>query len=58
MTCPICQGIGFKDGKFCICIGPPQGVEKDDSFNDLFSEQATTDFLKDIFGMTDKGREK
>ncbi len=29
--CPICQGLGFKDGKICSCIGkkddPPQVVK-------------------------------
>jgi hypothetical protein len=53
--CPVCKGLGFKEGKICICITGKKDVETPDFLKTLFG---TPDHVSDIFGIFDKKEDK
>jgi hypothetical protein len=52
--CPVCKGLGFKEGKICICITEDKS-ETPDFLKTLFG---TPDHVSDIFGIFDKKEDK
>jgi hypothetical protein len=52
--CLICKGVGFKEGKICICITGDKS-ETPDFLKTLFG---TPDHVSDIFGIFDKKEDK
>ena len=53
IDCPFCKGLGFHEGKICVCITGKRDGELPEFMKDIFEAFSTTPDKKE-----DKGRGK